>query len=69
LLDVDEKQLTPVDEKCSIVGASSDMFVLDLNENSNRYKIGQLLEFRLTYMGVLRVLNSKYIEKSVKNAS
>jgi len=66
LLDVDDKQLIPLDNNISFVGGSSDMFVLDLNTNKKRYKVGDLLEFKLSYMGVLRVLNSKYIDKRIK---
>jgi predicted amino acid racemase len=66
LLDVDDKHLTPVDEKITFVGGSSDMFVLDLDDNSKQYKVGDLLEFKLDYMGVLRLLNSKYIDKKIK---
>ncbi len=67
LLDVDEKHIIPVDKNCKLVGGSSDMFVLDLAENSNNYKVGELIEFKLDYMGVLRVLNSKYIDKRIKS--
>lgn len=69
LLDVDEKHIMLIDKKCSIVGGSSDMFVIDLSENTNNYKVGDLLEFKLDYMGILRILNSKYIEKRIKNVS
>ncbi|HRY31920.1 MAG TPA: alanine racemase [Bacteroidales bacterium] len=65
LLDVDQKHIMPVDKNCSIVGGSSDMFVIDLFANENNYKVGDLLEFRLDYMGTLRILNSKYIEKRI----
>ncbi|HOT89888.1 MAG TPA: hypothetical protein PL028_10135, partial [Bacteroidales bacterium] len=68
-LDVDEKHIRPIDKKCFIVGGSSDMFVIDLSENPNNYKVGDLLEFKLDYMGTLRILNSKYIEKRIKNVS
>jgi len=67
LLDVDEKHIIPADKNCSIVGGSSDMLVIDLSENTNKYKVGDLLEFNLDYMGTLRILNSKYIEKRIKN--
>ncbi len=69
LLDVDDKQLIPLDNNISFVGGSSDMFVLDLNTNKKRYKVGDLLEFKLSYMGVLRVLNSKYIDKRIQKRS
>lgn len=69
LLDVDEKHILPIDNNISIVGGSSDMFVIDLSENAKNLKAGDLLEFKLDYMGTLRVLNSKYIEKRIKNVS
>ncbi|MBS2210113.1 alanine/ornithine racemase family PLP-dependent enzyme [Carboxylicivirga mesophila] len=67
LLDVDEQHITPVDEQISFVGASSDMLVIDLKENKQNYKVGDLIEFKMDYMGVLRIINSKYIDKRIKN--
>ncbi len=66
LLDVEEKHINPVDKNISFVGASSDMLVIDLGENSKNYKVGDLLEFKLDYMGTLRIINSRYIDKKVK---
>lgn len=66
LLDVDEKHIEPIDKNISFVGASSDMLVIDLGENKKNYRVGDLLEFRMDYMGTLRILNSKYIEKKIK---
>lgn len=66
LLDVDDKQLTPIDKKVSIVGASSDMLVIDLADNPKKYKVGDLLKFKMNYLGTVRVLNSKYIDKRIQ---
>lgn len=66
LLDVDQKHIEPVDPNISFVGASSDMLVIDLGENHKGYKVGDLLEFTMDYMGVLRIINSKYIDKRVR---
>lgn len=66
LLDVDESRITTSDKNITIVGGSSDMFVIDLHENPLNYKIGDLIEFTMDYMGTLRILHSKYIEKRVK---
>lgn len=67
LLDIDPKYLIPKDKDMSIdiVGASSDMLVLDLGENSEKLKVGDWLSFKLRYMGALSLLNSNYIEKRV----
>ena len=66
LLDVEEKHLLPKDNDIEIAGSSSDMIVLDLGKNPKNYKVGDLIEFSLNYMGTLSLLNSKYIEKRVK---
>ena len=46
-----------------IVGASSDMIVVDLGENPRKLKVGDSIEFSLDYMGILRIMNSDYVEK------
>ena len=68
LLDVETDHVELVDKRLKIAGASSDMIVIDLNENKKNYKVGDLIEFKLDYMGILRILNSKYIEKKIKNS-
>lgn len=66
LLDVEEKRIQPKDPNIEFAGSSSDMIVLDLGKNPKNYKVGDLIEFQLDYMGTLTVLNSKYIEKRIK---
>ncbi|MBR9859833.1 alanine/ornithine racemase family PLP-dependent enzyme [bacterium] len=66
LLDVDQEHVKLKDKHLKVVGASSDMIVLDLGENEDQYKIGDLIEFELDYMGILRIMNSRYIDKRVK---
>ena len=63
LLDVESEHLKPVDKEIEFVGSSSDMIVIDLGKNEQKYKTGDLVEFQLDYMGTLRIMNSRYIEK------
>ena len=63
LLDVSADYLTPTDDKITVVGASSDMLVIDIGESDKNYKVGDLVSFKLKYMGALGLLNSDYIEK------
>tara|TARA_R110002111_G_scaffold55112_8_gene94822 strand:+ start:2640 stop:3710 length:1071 start_codon:yes stop_codon:yes gene_type:complete len=65
LLDVDPKYLLPDDGAFEILGASSDMIIINLGENPKNYKVGDLIKFQLKYMGALAILNSSYIEKRV----
>jgi hypothetical protein len=42
------------------------MLVVNLGKNKQGYNVGDLIEFKLDYMGTLRAINSKYIDKRVK---
>ncbi len=63
LLDINNDYLQPDDEQLEFVGASSDMVVIDLGKTTLNYKVGDVIPFRLKYMGALSLLNSDYIEK------
>ncbi len=65
LLDVSEEYLIPDDPEIEMGGASSDMLIVDLGEENDRYKVGDLISFKLKYMGALSLFNSNYIEKRV----
>ena len=65
MLDVDPKYLIPCDEHFEILGASSDMLIINLGENPNKYKVGDTLNFNTKYMGALSLSNSNYIDKKV----
>ncbi|MDA3892671.1 MAG: alanine racemase [Salinivirgaceae bacterium] len=69
LLDVETDHIELIDKSLKLAGASSDMIVIDLDENKKNYKVGDLIEFKLDYMGILRIMNSRYIEKKLKNGS
>lgn len=63
LLDVSAEFLMPKDESITVVGASSDMLVIDISSSDKNYKVGDLVAFDLKYMGALGLLNSDYIDK------
>jgi ornithine racemase len=65
LLDIDPKYIIS-EEDFLVVGASSDMLIIDMGKNIQNYKVGDLLKFRLKYMGALHILNSSYIEKKIE---
>lgn len=65
LLDVDPKYLVPEDGEFEILGASSDMLILNLGENPKKYQVGDVVKFGLKYMGALSILNSSYVDKVV----
>jgi len=65
LLDIDPDNLTPCDEEIELSGASSDMIVADLGTKKPDYKVGDLISFKINYMGALTALSSRYIGKKV----
>lgn len=66
VLDVSNYQnLVPKNKDITIIGASSDMLVLDLGESQEKFKVGDLVAFKVEYMEALRLFNSDYIEKVV----
>ncbi len=65
LLDAEESHLEIVDSDLEFAGASSDMLVVDLGTNPKEYKTGDLIELKVDYMGALRAISSRYIEKKV----
>lgn len=67
LLDVESNHLTPVDGTMQIAGASSDMIVIDLGNNEDKMQVGDLIEFKMDYMGILRLMNSNYIDKKIED--
>jgi len=67
LLDVDKSEIEPKDKSVSFVGITSDMMVVDLGDNrkkdgKKKYSVGSQLCFIPSYMGVARLLNSKFTE-------
>lgn len=69
LLDISPDFLIPDDSDIEVIGASSDMLVLDLGNTSKTYKVGDLIDFKLKYMGALGIMNSDYIEKRITTST
>jgi len=71
ILDVDIDNIKPTDENFEFVGTTSDMTVYKINnvkkpENKDKYKVGKSFIFKPNYMGVARLLNSKFIDKEFR---
>ncbi len=65
LLDISPDYLIPDDKKLSVVGASSDMLVINLEKNPKKYKVGDTIKFKLKYMGALSLFGSNYVSKRI----
>lgn len=65
VLDVDPKYLIPKNKELKVLGASSDMLVIDISKSRYKYTVGTTMSFQVKYMGALSLLNSRYISKKV----
>jgi predicted amino acid racemase len=63
--DVGPESIFPNDEMINILGASGDHLVLDVTDSQTTYQVGDLLTFRLHYVGILRCMTSEYIWKRI----
>ena len=66
LLDIDHKDISALVPGIEIIGASSDMLILDLGENTENLEVGDTIDFSMNYMAVLRAMNSDYVDKKVQ---
>ena len=55
----------PVDEKIKIIGASSDHTIIDVTHCEKKYKVGDLIEFKINYESLLSLCTSKYVTKNI----
>lgn len=63
--DVNNDAIYPVDEDIIVLGGSSDHTILDVTDCKKDYKVGDKVEFRLDYVGVLMTCTSEYVEKDI----
>lgn len=63
--DVDFGTLYPVDKDLIILGGSSDHLILDGSDSPVDYKVGDIIQFKMHYVSILRAMTSEYIEKEV----
>lgn len=61
--DTDLGSMTPIDEEIEIMGGSSDHIILDVTKCKKEYKVGDVVEFKLGYGGMLKTATSPYVEK------
>jgi len=64
-LDTDVGGLTPVDERYELVGASSDLAVVHVADNPEGLQVGDTIKFRPSYGALVRLMLSKYIDKTM----
>lgn len=61
--DIYVEGVIPYDRQIDIIGASSDHLILDVSKCAKKYKVGDVLDFNVTYGCLLAAMTSPYISK------
>ncbi len=61
--DVDHSDLRVVDKNLIILGASSDHLILDITDSMEKYRVGDIVKFKLDYSSLLELTTSPYVKK------
>jgi predicted amino acid racemase len=61
--DTDLGSMTPVDPQIEIMGGSSDHIILDVTRSSREYKVGDIVQFGVSFSAMLKTATSPYVEK------
>lgn len=61
--DVNPNYLIPNDEYIDIIDADSDHLILNINECTNNYSIGDKIKFNMNYGAFLSTMVSQYVHK------
>jgi len=64
-LDTDVSGLTPVHPDYQIAGASSDITVVNLGDSPDGLKVGDTIQFKVSYSALLRLMNGRYLDKAL----
>jgi ornithine racemase len=64
--DIDVDSLIPLDTQIRVLGGSSDHLLLDLTAATHKYKVGDILTFKVGYGSMLKAMTSPYVEKVYK---
>jgi len=67
--DVNIEGIRPVDERLTILGASSDHLILDIEDSELEINVGDVIAFSLAYSGLLSVSDSRYVRKLFKGGA
>lgn len=63
--DVNIGEIKPVDKEIVVLGGCSDYTILDITDSKKNYKIGDIVEFNMSYFSILKSMISKYVYKNI----
>jgi len=67
--DIYSGGMIPLDKGAEVLHASSDHLIVDVSKCEKTLKVGQTMEFRLSYGALLRAMTSPFVEKVYEHTS
>lgn len=64
--DIKFDGITPRDKGAIVLGASSDHLIIDVSDCVKDYKVGDIMEFDMSYGALLAAFTSEYVAKVIK---
>ena len=64
--DIKLDGIKPRDKDAIVLGASSDHLIIDVSDCKKEYKIGDILEFDMSYGALLAAFTSEYVDKIIE---
>ncbi|MBU0507615.1 alanine racemase [bacterium] len=64
-LDTDVTGLTPINPRFKIAGASSDLTVVNVGDDTSGLRIGDSISFHVNYAALVRLMSGPYIDRVV----
>lgn len=64
--DIPNDNIIPLDSKIEVLGGSSDHTILNVTNSDTKYKVGDVVKFKVEYGAMLRAATSPYVEKEFK---
>lgn len=61
--DIILDNLQPIDKNIKVIGGSSDHLICDFS--STDYNLGDIINFKINYPGLLQLMTSKYVNKTI----
>lgn len=61
--DIILDNLFPIDKMVEVIGGSSDHLICDLTKA--KYNLGDIINFKINYPGLLQLITSKYVNKKI----
>ncbi|WP_026389125.1 alanine racemase [[Acholeplasma] multilocale] len=64
--DCPNEDMIPVDSNIQVLGQSSDHTILDITDSNIKYRVGDIIEFNLGYIGVLSCITTEFVDTDYK---